>query len=84
MRIVMQALGGSVLLHIIYIGSGMVIGWIDTKRNALQFSPGDIVLQSEVTFGFVGNPVYLLISYVGVAVILAIVLTFWKKVKRKV
>lgn len=83
MRIAIQALGSSLLLQIVYIGSGMVIGWIHTKRNALQFSPGDIVLQSEVAFGFIISPVFLLISYIGIAVILAVFLVFRKLMKQR-
>ena len=56
MRIIWQALAGALALHLAYIGIVFLIGWLQTYFYKPQFSPGTVVLQSEVVFGVVTAP----------------------------
>lgn len=81
MRIMLHALGGSLFVHIVYMGIMMTIGWVKTKQYEPQFPLEDTVLQSEISFGFVGNPLYFLMTYIGSAYILAVIFIIRKRMR---
>ncbi|MCM3723136.1 hypothetical protein [Solibacillus isronensis] len=75
------AIIGALLLHILYFTAQLLIGLVQTFFYKPQFAPDTVVLQSEMTFGFVnqGSPILLLGSYIGVAILIFGVLSLKKK-----
>lgn len=72
---------GALMLHILYFAAQLLIGLIQTLFYKPQFGPDTVVLQSELTFGFVnqGFPTFLLGSYIGVALLIYAVLSIKRK-----
>jgi hypothetical protein len=82
MKVILQALIGSVVIHIIYFVSMMVVSYIKTRKYKPNLGNAwDHVetLQSEVVFGQVGSPFLYLITFVGVTVICGIIMFSYKK-----
>jgi menaquinol-cytochrome c reductase cytochrome b subunit len=80
--IIVQAIIGSVIVHMIYFISTMIIGYIKTKRYVPDIdSAWESVnkLQKEVEFGRTASPILYLGSFVGVAVICGLVIFLMKK-----
>ena len=83
MKIIGQALVGALLLHIAYIGIVFLMGWVQTYFYKPQFSPGTIVLQSEVSFGVVtASPIVYVGSFVIVTMLIGLVLMGRKQLKK--
>ncbi|MFL0583081.1 hypothetical protein ACH0B6_10935 [Solibacillus silvestris] len=80
-RKILFAFIGALLLHILYFAAQLLIGLIQTFFYKPQFAPDTVVLQSELTFGFVnqGSPIFLVGSYIGVALLIYAVLSLKKK-----
>ncbi|WP_342574702.1 hypothetical protein MHH37_01460 [Solibacillus sp. FSL K6-1781] len=80
-RKILFAFIGALLLHILYFAAQLLIGLIQTYFYKPQFAPDPVVLQSEVAFGLVnqGSAIYLLGSYIGVALLLFAILSLKKK-----
>ncbi|MFD6438454.1 hypothetical protein ACFWDG_01255 [Peribacillus sp. NPDC060186] len=82
MKLVFQAFIGSIILHVFYFVSTMIVGSIKT----IKYKPGienawdqARTLQHEVEFGkFISPSVYLL-SLVGVALICGFIIFSYKK-----
>lgn len=72
---------GALLLHILYFAAQLLIGLTQTFFYKPQFAPNTVVLQSEVAFGFVnqGFPIFLIGSYIGIALLIFAVLNIKKK-----
>ena len=85
-RNVLLALLGALLLHIGYFLVQLLIGIVQTFFYQPQFAPTDVVLQSEVAFGFVsrGTPLFLLASYFLASLLLFMMLKTKESLKRKV
>jgi hypothetical protein len=82
MKVILQGLIGSVVIHIIYFVSIMFVSYIKTINYKPDLANGwDNVetLQSEVVFGRVGSPFLYLITFVGVTVICGIFMFSYKK-----
>jgi hypothetical protein len=82
MKEILQALIGSVVLHIIYFVSMMFVSYIKTikyKPDLANAWDNVETLQSEVVFGKVGSPFLYLITFVGVTVICGIIMFTYKK-----
>ena len=83
MRIIWQALAGALALHLAYIGIVFLIGWLQTYFYKPQFSPGTVVLQSEVVFGVVtAPPIVYVSSFVIVAMLIGLVLIGRRQLKK--
>ncbi|MCO0599674.1 hypothetical protein ACFTQL_06070 [Peribacillus butanolivorans] len=83
MKVVFQAFIGSIILHVFYFVSTMIVGSIKTS----QYKPGienawgqAETLQNEVVFGKVISPSVYLLSLVGVALICGIIIFSYKKI----
>jgi menaquinol-cytochrome c reductase cytochrome b subunit len=82
MKVVLQALIGSVVIHIFYFVGMMFVSYIKTRNYKPEIaSAWDHVetLQSEVVFGKVGSPFLSLITFIGVTVICGIIIFLYKK-----
>lgn len=80
-RKILFAFIGALMLHILYFAAQLLIGLIQTLFYKPQFGPDTVVLQSELTFGFVnqGFPIFLVGSYIGVALLIYAVLSLKRK-----
>lgn len=70
--IIVQAIVGSIIVHLMYFFSTMIIGYIKTKRYVPDVdSAWESVnkLQKKVEFGRAVSPVFYLGSFVGVTAI---------------
>ncbi|MFB7638634.1 hypothetical protein [Peribacillus butanolivorans] len=83
MKVVFQAFIGSIILHVFYFVSTMIVGSIKTS----QYKPGienawgqAETLQNEVVFGKVISLSVYLLSLVGVALICGIIIFSYKKI----
>ncbi|MFJ7510954.1 hypothetical protein ACIQW7_15990 [Peribacillus simplex] len=83
MRIVIQAFLGSIIIHALYFGSAIMVGFIKTSR----YKP-DIVnawgqagaLQNETVFGNVISPSLYSMTFLGTALICAMAITSYNKI----
>ena len=83
MRMIWLALAGALTLHLAYIGIVFLIGWLQTYFYKPQFSPGTVVLQTEVSFGVVTAPLIVYVSsFVIVAILIGLVLIGRKQFKK--
>lgn len=78
MKVVLQAVIGSVAIHVIFTVGMQVVGYIKTKNykpNLAERCDDTVVdLQDEVVFGKITSPVFGLLSIMGVAVILGFII----------
>ena len=83
MKVVLQAVLGSIAIHVILIMGMMAVGYIKMKNykpNITDTSDDTVVvLQDEVVFGTVMSPVFGLFSIVGVAAILGLIIVSYFK-----
>lgn len=72
---------GTLLLFTIYTLAQLIIGVVQTYLYKPQFSPNDLVLQSEVSFGVVmhGSPLVLIGSYCMITLIIFALLMLKKE-----
>lgn len=83
MKLVLQAIIGSIVIHVIYIVGRILIGYINTRNYKPDIAVAwDKVetLQNEVVFGKVFTPGFDLLSFVGVAVICGILILIYKNI----
>ncbi|MDQ0859410.1 hypothetical protein [Bacillus sp. V2I10] len=77
MKIIVQAIIGSLIIHMVYFISTMIIGYIKTKRYVTDIeSAWDNAgtLQNKVSFGSTISPGFYLVSFVGVTVICGLII----------
>ncbi|MDO7484901.1 hypothetical protein Q5O89_01015 [Peribacillus frigoritolerans] len=82
MKVVLQAIIGSISIHVIYVVVMMLVGYIKTKNYKPDIeSTWDTVatLQNEVEFGSVTHPYFYVLSFLGVSVICGIVILSYEK-----
>ncbi|MEK3995926.1 hypothetical protein MKY29_14315 [Psychrobacillus sp. FSL K6-2365] len=82
MKLVLQAIIGSIVIHVVYSMGMMLVGYIKTRNYKPDFaSAWDNVetLQSEVVFSKVSSPFLYLFTFLGVAVICGIIIFSYKK-----
>ena len=86
MKMIIQALLASLLIHVVYIISMISIGYFQTKAyvpgNAIAFHKVDM-LQNEVAFGVVVSPLFGVLSFIGVAAACRIAFHLYKKWNEK-
>ncbi|MGE7183958.1 hypothetical protein ACQKKK_08090 [Peribacillus sp. NPDC006672] len=84
MKLVLQAIIGSIVLHVLYIGSLMLVSIIKTKNYKPDIvSAWDKVdtLQKEVEIvGKVITPYFYVLSFAGVAAICGITILIYRKI----
>ncbi|CAH0318461.1 hypothetical protein [Peribacillus simplex] len=82
MKVVLQAIIGSISIHVIYVVVMMLVGYIKTKNYKPDIeSAWDKVetLQNEVEFVSVTPPHFYVLSFLGVSVICGIVILSYEK-----
>jgi hypothetical protein len=82
MKVVLQAIIGSIVIHVIYIVGMVLVGYIKTrnyKPDIAVASDKVEILQNEVVLGKVISPGFVLLSFVGVAVICGFIIFLYKK-----
>lgn len=81
-KVVLQAITGSIIIHVFYIVCMMLVGYFKTKAYkpdiAVEWDKVEM-LQNEVMFGKVISPSFVLLSFVGVAVICGAIILLYKK-----
>lgn len=84
-RNILLALLGALVLQIGYFFVQLLIGIVQTYFYQPQFAPNDIVLQSEVAFGFIsqGTPLFVLASYFLATLVLFMMLKTKESFKKK-
>lgn len=86
MKILFQAVLGSLIIHVFYFLSTMLIGFIKTlnyKPNLAANWEHVAVLQNEVAFGMVFSPVMFVLTFVFTAGIVGAILILTKIVKHE-
>jgi menaquinol-cytochrome c reductase cytochrome b subunit len=76
----------SIVLHLLYLVSMILIGYIKTRSYEPDFSSNWEtlhVLQNEVAFGSTISPLFFLVTFIGVAVIGGILLYFQAKMREQ-
>jgi hypothetical protein len=82
MKVILQALIGSVVIHIIYFVGMMFVSYLKTRnyKPDLANAWNNVeTLQSEVVFGKVGSPLLYLITFIAVTVICGIFMFLYRK-----
>ncbi|MFC9601838.1 hypothetical protein ACFTQL_29550 [Peribacillus butanolivorans] len=82
MKVVLQAIIGSISIHVIYVVVMMLVGYIKTKNYKPDIENAwDKVetLQNEVEIVSVTSPHFYVLSFLGVAVICGIVILSYEK-----
>ncbi|MER2108273.1 MAG: hypothetical protein ABS949_15165 [Solibacillus sp.] len=82
MRIVVQSLAGSIVLHVVYFLCMVAIGFAQTYLYKPQFAPNTLVLQQEVAFGYVVQLPYVGVSFIVVAFVIGFVLIIRDRKRR--
>ena len=81
MKMVIQALIASVVIHLVYLFCTIGIGFIQTKLYMPDISgqwEGIDYLQNEVAFGMIGSPIFLVFTFIGITLICGIFIYFYK------
>ena len=86
MKVVLQAIFGSIIIHIFYIVCITLVGYFKTKAYkpdiTVEWDKVEM-LQNEVVFGKVISPNFGLLSFGGVALICGIIIFLYKKGSNK-
>lgn len=83
MKTIMQALGISFIIHIIYFSLTLIVSYLQTRNYNPSIANGwtEVEMpQNEVVFGTVGSPFFMLLSFIGVALISVFFIFFFGKV----
>ncbi|GHH98784.1 hypothetical protein [Neobacillus kokaensis] len=83
MKLVLQACIGAVIIHLIYLVSTILIGYIKTK----YYEP-DVAnkwetvhtLQNKAAFGSSISPLFFLLTLAGTAMVCGVILIFYKRI----
>ena len=84
LRLFLQAVIFSIVIHVIYIGGSLVHGlsqtwnFVPDIENAYE---NVTVLQNEVSFGYVGSPMYLVFTFIVMALIGAAAIQLLKRIR---
>ncbi|MBS3680976.1 hypothetical protein KGF86_12250 [Ornithinibacillus massiliensis] len=85
MKIIVQSCIFSFVLHLFYIVGTLLVGYFQTKNYQPTIAGNwDTVetLQNEVAFGIVGSPLYFLFTFLGLALVCALILISYRKFVR--
>ncbi|WP_144449700.1 hypothetical protein [Halalkalibacter nanhaiisediminis] len=81
MKTIIQSLVISFVIHLIYIVGTVGVGYIKTRNYKPDIdNKWDNIetLQNEVSFGMVGSPLFFLFTFIGVALICAIIIISYR------
>lgn len=84
MKLFMQAAASSIAIHVIYFLGMFLVGYIKTMNYTpdLEGSWKSVdTLQNEVAFGMTGSPFFLIFTFIGVTVICAILIVFYRNLR---
>lgn len=82
MKIIIQAIIGSIIIHLAYFITVFLVGYIKTSlyKPNIPSEWGNVnTLQNEVAFGIVVSPIFIILTFVGVAVICGIIIYLYKR-----
>ena len=85
MKIALQAIVASIIMHVSYIVCMTAVAYIETKNYKPEIiSRGEqaIILQDEVVFGIIMSQLSIVFSLVGVAVVCGIILALYRALTR--
>lgn len=83
MRLLIQAIIFSVLIHLIYLSGNLIYGWYLTYYyipDVVKEYENVTYLQNEVVFGYVIRPFSYVVSFVLLTIIGVVVIVVWKKI----
>ncbi|MBT2679263.1 hypothetical protein J7E38_09630 [Bacillus sp. ISL-35] len=83
MKLFLQAISASVVIHFLYFAGVMFVGYIKTKNYQPDVTGAwDQVdpLQTQVAFGYNGSPFLFLFTFLAVAMISGMIIFSFKKV----
>ncbi|WP_096153290.1 hypothetical protein [Bacillus sp. FJAT-45066] len=87
MKLFIQSIVSSIVVHLIYLVGTMVVGYIKTiNYTPIITSSHHTYLQNEVAFGYVSSVPYyisILTSFTIVAIISALLITLSKRIRLK-
>ncbi|TWI58032.1 hypothetical protein IQ10_01363 [Halalkalibacter nanhaiisediminis] len=81
LKTIIQSLVISFVIHLIYIVGTVGVGYIKTRNYKPDIdNKWDNIetLQNEVSFGMVGSPLFFLFTFIGVALICAIIIISYR------
>ncbi|MFE8699946.1 hypothetical protein ACFYKX_04835 [Cytobacillus sp. FJAT-54145] len=84
MKVVFQAILGSIVVHITYLVGMMKVGYIKTKNYQPDISNSwdkVEVLQNEVVFGHHHSPFLYVLTFIAVTVVFVIAINLFRKLK---
>ncbi|HEY4552564.1 MAG TPA: hypothetical protein VIG80_05180 [Bacillaceae bacterium] len=79
MKTWIQASAFAFIIHIGYAATSVFAGYIQTKMYKPDFHGKVTSLQNEVAFGYVINPAFLSLSFIGMAAVCAGIIFIYKK-----
>ncbi|KUP05416.1 membrane protein [Bacillus coahuilensis m2-6] len=82
MKTIIQSLGISFVIHLIYLVGTVGVGYIKTRnyKPDIENKWGNIeTLQNEVSLGMVGSPLFFLFTFLGVALICGLIIISYRK-----
>jgi hypothetical protein len=71
MKLILQSIIGSVIIHVIYFVAILGIGYVQTSNYTPDLANGE-AYTNEVAFGNLVSPVYYGLSFVGVSILVAV------------
>lgn len=83
MKVIIQSLLVSFIIHLVYIGGSLLAGYIETRNYIpdLDNKWGNVKhLQNEVSFGISASPLIFLLTFFGVAMIYGLLSIAYKKI----
>lgn len=86
MKIFVQAIIASLIIHLLYYGGMTLIGYIQTKNYAPDIAGAwnnVQVLQTEVAIGHTYSPFLIFVTFIGVTVLCAIMMYVYKRIRHK-
>lgn len=84
MKLLIQSIIFSLAVHIIYFAGSLVHGWFITRYYVPDIENAHekiVYLQNEVSFGYIISPIYLVFSFIVVALISAGFIQMLKKIR---
>ncbi len=83
MKLFIQAISASVVIHFLYFAGVLLVGYIKTKNYQPDVKGAwDQVdtLQTQVAFGYTGSPFLFLFTFLAVAMITGMIIFSFKKI----
>ncbi len=81
MKIIIQSLLISFVLHVVYFTGSIIYGYFLTKTHDPDIAASYenvYFLQNEVAFGYVGSPLFIIFSFFGMAALVGLFIKFYK------